>query len=382
MEIVWLLIGLILGAAVGALWMFMRQSQQQQQSVADISRLQAELEAGKTLLTRMDTQLTQRQEFEQVASAVLARQSRDLAATNASELDRLLLPLRDKLTDFERKISETYQRESNERFALKSEIARLAEFSTRLSSDAENLTRALRGDNKMQGNWGEMVLARVLETCGLRPDIEYRTQASFATDEGRRLQPDVLVLLPDEKHLVVDAKVSLVAYEQALSAETPEAQQQALRRHADSLQAHIKGLSEKHYAALAAVNSPEVVLLFIPIEGAFSAAVQHRPELLAFAWERNIALVSPTTLFATLRTVSSVWKVERQNQHALEIARQGGVLYDRFAAFVEELEKIGRQLDGLTATYGDAMRRLRDGRDNLLSQAKRLTELGVSTKKK
>lgn len=362
--------------------MFVRYSKHQQTQAAEQSRLQAELEAGKSLLARLDTQLTQRQEFEQVASAILAQQSRNLAATNATELDRLLSPLKERLSDFERKVTETYQRESNERFALKNEIARMAEFNTRLSADAENLTRALRGDNKMQGNWGEMVLARVLETCGLREGSEYRTQASFSTDEGRRLQPDVLVLLPDGKHLIVDSKASLVAYEQALVAETPEIQAQALRRHADSLQAHIKGLGEKHYAALPDVNSPEVVLLFIPIEGAFSAAVQQRPELLTFAWERNIALVSPTTLFATLRTVASVWKVERQNQHALDIARQGGVLYDRFAAFVEELEKLGRQVDALTATYGEAMRRLRDGRDNLLSQAKKLSELGVASKKR
>jgi len=252
-----------------------------------------------------------------------------------------------------------------------------------MSEEARNLTRALKGDSKVQGNWGEMILARVLESSGLREGQEFVVQGKemeLQSINGRRLQPDVIVRLPDEKHLIIDAKVSLTAYERFVEVE-PEYKNIQLKQHLDSIQKHIKELSDKHYSGLDALNSPDFVLMFMPLEPAFSLAIQGKPDLFTFAWERKIVMVSPSTLLATLKTVGSIWQIDQQNSNAHEIARQGGALYDKFVLFVEELEKVGKSIDKASDSYHQAMQRLSQGRGNLMSRAEKLQELGAKTHK-
>lgn len=384
MDIIALFLGIILGALATALVMYVYAGKRTQADAATIATLQAELEAGKQFLSRWDAQTQQRQDFERLAATVLEQNSQRLTTTNEAQLDLLLRPLRERITDFERTLLNTYQSEAQERFHLKKEIELLSQTSLRVGADAQNLARALKGDSKLRGNWGEMVLTRILESSGLREGEEFITQGqqmTLQTADGKRQMPDVIVRLPERKHIVVDAKVSLVGYERYVAATDETARNQALKEHTESVLNHIKELSAKHYQGLTGLNSPDFVLLFMPIEGAFSTAVMARPELLAFAWERKIMPVSPTTLLATLRTVSSVWKTERQHGNSQEIARQGGLLYDKFAEFVLDMDKLGKQIQAVGSTYDEALKRLKDGRENLMVQAKRLEEMGVKTKK-
>eukprot|EP01133_Synstelium_polycarpum_P011285 gene11285-13167_t len=265
-----------------------------------------------------------RLEFENIANKILEEKTFKFTEQNKLNLDLILNPLKENIKAFEDKVEKVYKSESDERNTLKGVISELMVQSKQIQTDAVNLTKALKGDSKRQGNWGEVILEKVLERSGLQKDREYRIQSSFTSSEGSRLQPDVLIDLPDHKHLVVDAKVSLVAYERFVNAETEEEKENYLKQHILSIKAHIQGLSNKNYQDLYQINAPDFVLLFIPIESSFGLAIQSDADLFNYAWDRKIVIVSPSTLLATLRTIASIWKQERQNRNVLEIARLSG----------------------------------------------------------
>ncbi|MEL7339042.1 MAG: DNA recombination protein RmuC [Bacteroidota bacterium] len=384
-----LILGLVLGLLLGglvALQVYLRR----QRGFAELSDKLARLETLNQQLNQqqqdqksLDERL--KSEFGQLAREVLDHNRNQLLEQSQQSIGGLLEPLRERLTDFAKKVEDSYQQEARERFHLQKEIQQLVQLNQHMSEEARNLTRALKGDSKAQGNWGELVLSRVLESSGLREGEEFVVQGKdlpLRNEEGRRLQPDVIVKLPDDKHLIVDAKVSLTAYERFVEAEEESVRQLALKQHLHSIRQHIEQLSQKHYSSLSGLNSPDFVLLFMPIEPAFSLAVQHDPNLFSHAWERKIVLVSPTTLLATLKTVASIWKLEQQNANAQEIALRGGALYDKFVGFVEELDKLGLQIDRSQRIYQQTMLKLRDGNGNLIRRAEQLRDLGVKHKKR
>ena len=320
-------------------------------------------------------------EFKVLAQSILDDTTQKFKEQSKEEVGQILNPFKEKLEAFEKKVEETYEKGKSETISLKSEVKLLSEQSAKLAKDADNLTKALKGEVKTQGNWGEVVLERILEKSGLEKEREYFVQQSLTGEDGRRYQPDVIIKLPEEKNIIVDSKVSLVAYERFAAAETVAEQQEHLKLHIQSLKAHVRGLSEKNYQSLYGIDGLDFVLLFIPIEGAFNLAVQADNNIFQDAFERNVVIVSTSTLLATLRTIASIWKQEKQTQHVLEIARQAGALYDKFAGFAEDLVKVGNQLDLTKRTYGDAMNKLVDGRGNLINRVENLRKLGVSTTK-
>ena len=273
-----------------------------------------------------------------------------------------------------------YDKESRDRVSLLQEIVSLKELNTRMSADALNLTKALKGDSKAQGNWGEMVLEKVLEASGLQKGREYETQGSFSNEDGQRLRPDVVVHLPENKHVVIDSKVSLTAWER-FSSETEEQQELQLRAHIESIRAHIKDLSAKNYQDLYGINTPDYVLMFIPIEPAFLKALETDARLFGDAFDKNIMLVCPSTLLVTLKTIHNIWRFEYQNRNALEIARQAGALHDQFVLFAEALEDIGDKLDKAQRAYETAHKRLSSGKGNLVGRIQRLETLGAKARK-
>jgi DNA recombination protein RmuC len=320
-------------------------------------------------------------EFKNLANEIFEEKSRKFTDQNKSNLDNLLKPLGEKLVEFERKVEQTNKDSLERSTALREQIISLRELNQRMTKETENLTKALKGDTKVQGNWGEVILERILEKSGLEKDREYFTQESFTNEEGRRLRPDVIIRLPDNKNLVIDAKASLVAYEKYVNSDSEEEREQHLKDHLISLRAHIKGLSEKSYHKLFESGTLDYVLMFVPIESAFALLVQQGGELYNEAHNKNIIIVSPATLIATLRTVASIWKHEYQDRNAQEIARQGGALYDKFKAFVDDLMEVGRSLDKSKQQYTEAMKKLYDGKDNLIRKTERLKELGAKTSK-
>lgn len=350
-----------------------------------LARAQERLTAADSARSEVEAQREQlKNEFKVVAQEALGQQSRmlqeQLKQGNKAELDVLLAPFRAKLEQFGERVEKTHHQGVQERSELKAEVRNLMEQSEKLRNEANALTKALRSDSKAQGNWGEMVLEKLLERSGLTRDLEYSVQASTTDSDGRRLQPDVVLNLPEGKHLVIDSKVSLVAYERFVNAETPEDQAVAMKEHIASLRAHIRGLSEKNYQNLYDV-SLDFVLLFVPIEGAFSTALQAQPELYQEAFDRNIALVSTTTLWTTLRTVGTLWRQERQNRNVGEIIRQASDLYDKFVGFSEEMIKVGNQMKTATNTYENAMKQLSQGKGNLVRRAEQLRQLGLKNSK-
>ncbi|MEI6434930.1 MAG: DNA recombination protein RmuC [Bacteroidota bacterium] len=320
-------------------------------------------------------------EFKNLANEILEEKSLKFTEQNRTKLDEILKPLGEKIREFEKKVDETYDKESKQRFSLEKEIRNLAELNQQISADAKNLTTALKSDSKKQGNWGELVLERVLESSGLTKGQEYIREFSTRTDQGEVYRPDVIVNLPDIKHIIIDSKVSLIAYNEFVAAETTENRDRQIKLHLLSIRNHIKLLSEKNYQQLGAFDTPDYVLLFIPIESSFSVAIQADPELFTFAWDRNVVIVSPTTLLATLKTVASIWKHEKQTQNAIEIARQGGLLYDKFVAFLTDLDKLGNQLDTVKRTYDEAQKKLSTGSGNLIGKVEKLKELGSKASK-
>jgi len=347
---------------------------------SEYSGLQEKLAEQKGELAEMQEQL--KVQFENLANKILDEKSEKFSKQNKKSLDQILNPLGLKLEEFKKKVEETYEKGTQERSGLREQIKNMVQLNQQMSEDAKNLTKALKGDSKAQGNWGEVILSSILEKSGLRKDEEYFTQQSETTEEGRRLQPDVVVKLPDEKFLIVDSKVSLTAFERFTSAEDEAEVQSALKQHVVSVRAHVKGLSDKNYPQIYADKTPDFVLLFIPVEPAFAAALQTEPNLYNEAFEKNIVIVSPSTLLATLFTINTIWKRDRQNKYALEIADRGGALYDKFVGFVESMDDIGTRIRQTQDSYDTAMNRLSKGAGNLVGQVEKLRKLGVKATKK
>ncbi|GGK54810.1 DNA recombination protein RmuC [Amphritea balenae] len=355
---------------------------QRQARIAELeSRLESERQSQSEkiqLLTEARDQL--KVEFQNLANKIFEEKSAKFASANKDSLGSLLTPLRDQLGDFKRRVEDVYDKEAKDRRSLYEQITQLKELNQQMSSDAVNLTNALKGESKTQGNWGEVILERVLEQSGLRKGYEYETQVSL-TEEGQRYMPDVIIRLPDEKDVIVDAKVSLTAYEQYCSSDDASLQGKALSEHLQSIRNHVRGLSEKAYEGLEGVRSLDFVLMFVPVEGAFLLALQQDKELFSFAYERNIIIVSPATLLVTLRTINNIWRYERQNRYAQEIAKRGGELHDKFVGFVEALNEVGKHIDRSQQAFDTAQKRLSSGRGNLVYQAAALNKLGVKSKK-
>ncbi|MDQ0968852.1 DNA recombination protein RmuC [Flavobacterium sp. W4I14] len=320
-------------------------------------------------------------DFELIANKILEEKSSKFIEQNRTNLDIILNPLKENIKAFEDKVEKVYKAESDERNTLKGVISLLMDQSKQIQEDANNLTKALKGDSKKQGNWGEVILEKVLERSGLVRDQEYRIQASHTSAEGGRYQPDVVIDLPDDKHLIVDAKVSLVAYERSVSAETDEEREGYVKQHLASIKNHIQELSSKNYQDLYKINSPDFVLLFVPIESSFSIAVQKDAELFNFAWDRRVVIVSPSTLLATLRTIASMWKQERQNRNVMEIARLSGSMYDKFVGFISDMENIGKHIKNGQDAYDKAINKLSVGSGNLTNTSEKIKKLGAKTTK-
>lgn len=320
-------------------------------------------------------------EFRNLANEILEQKGAAFTERNRENLQAILNPLSEKIRLFEKKVEETYDKESKQRFSLQQEIHNLQELNKRISEDALNLTRALKGESKTQGTWGEVILERVLERSGLRRGSEYEVQVNLRSEEGRSRQPDVIVHLPEGKDVIIDAKVSLSAYER-YSSETDEAlRAEHLKQHLQSIRNHVKQLSDKDYHQLKDVQSLDFVILFLPVEAAFTLAIQEDNRLFTEAFEKNIMLVGPSTLLATLRTIQNIWRYEHQNRNALDIAARAGRLYDKFVAFAEELEAIGRYLGQTQKSYETARNRLMSGSGNLVGQVEKLKKLGARASK-
>lgn len=320
-------------------------------------------------------------QFEQLANRIFDEKSRRFSEANQQNLQQSLNPFREQLKGFQERVNQIYDIENRQHGELREQLKSLQDMNANISREAQNLTRALKGDNKTQGNWGEVILERVLEESGLRKGHEYETQLSFTNDEGRRSQPDVIVRLPDEKDIIIDAKVSLIAYERYCSAESESERRDYLKAHIQSVRQHIAGLSTKAYQHIEGIRTLDFVFIFIPVEAAFMTAFEHDPELFRNAYEQNIIVVGPTTLLATLRTVQSIWRYERQNLNAEKIAREAGALHDQFALVVESLEDIGKHLDRGQSAYEKTIKRMTEGRGNLVGRVARLEQLGAKVKK-
>ena len=363
-------------------------SQQNLRLVQDLAHLEAanqhleeKLEEQKQEVETIQEKLTV--QFKNLANDLLEEKSKRFTDQNKVNLESILKPLGERIQAFEKQVAETNKESLERNVALRTEVRKLNELNVQITKEAENLARAIKGDTKTQGNWGEFILESILEKSGLIKDREYYIQASFVTEEGKRYQPDVIIKLPDNKHIIIDAKVSLVNYEQFFNAEQEQEVEQtaALKKHIQSIRKHIKALSEKNYQTEYDLKGLDFVLMFIPMEPAFSLAVQHDLGLFNEAYEKNIVLVSPTTLIATLRTIANIWKHEYQNHNALEIAQQGGALYDKFVGFVEDLKQLGRQMDMTQKSYVEAMKKLYEGKGNLVRRAHNIKALGARTSK-
>jgi DNA recombination protein RmuC len=346
---------------------------------ADFENLKDKLDTQKNELVEVQKKFTA--EFENIANKILKENSREFTTLNQKNLGDILIPLREKIEKFEKKVDDTYEKGLKDQTELRSAIKNLHELNSRISEEANNLTRALKSDSKKMGNWGEMILDRILEQSGLEKGKEYFTQYTDRLEDGTILRPDVVIRLPENKHIIIDSKVSLLAYDRFVNSSDDGEKDRWQKAHVDSVREHIKGLSEKNYTDAVTLDSPDFVLLFMPLESAFSLAIQHDTELFNYAWQRRIVMVSPTTLLATLKTVESIWKHEKQTQNAMEIARQGGSLYDKFVNFVNDLEKIGGQINNLQNTYQDAHKKLVSGKGNLVRQTEMLKKLGIKTEK-
>ncbi|OGT70569.1 MAG: hypothetical protein A3H44_15540 [Gammaproteobacteria bacterium RIFCSPLOWO2_02_FULL_57_10] len=352
-----------------------------------ITQLQTTLDQERRLTAEKLTLLNDSREqmtlqFKAIANEILEDKSQKFTASNRDNINEILKPLNEKIQHFEKKVEETYDRESKERFSLAREIRSLQELNVRISEDAINLTNALKGESKTQGTWGEVILESILEKSGLVKGREYETQLSLKAEDGSRSQPDVVVHMPENKHIIIDAKVSLKAYEAYCSEDDAERRSELLRQHVQSVRAHVKSLSSKEYQNLMELNSLDFVLLFMPVEAAFSVAVQEDGALFTAAFEKNIILVGPSTLLATLRTIQNIWRYEHQSQNAIEIANSAGALYDKFVAFVLDLEEIGNRIEATQKSFDKAHNKLISGKGNLVTRIEKLKLLGARASKK
>jgi len=398
-----ILVIVIIISVVAAVWFFSQlknTSQKAEKLEAEMHSKATELEEYKMNSIRLSTekeglvqqldnerklsiekQAELRKQLELIGKDIVSEGNKALKTENEQQLNHLLNPLKEKLEKFEAKVNENKEHDIKRYANMESLIKVLSEQHSQMNSTAQNLVNALKGEQKTQGNWGEMALERILESSGLENGREYHIQSSYRNEQNELLRPDVVIQLPDEKHIIIDAKVSLKAFEQYINSEDPEEKKMALTNHLISIKSHIKGLGEKDYSHLPGITTPDFVLLFMPIESSFSLAMREEPTLYQLAWEKKVVIVTPSTLLATLKTVEGLWKHERQNRHAHEIAEQAGRLYDKFVNFVSDLEKIGTKQKEAIKSYDDAMSKLSEGKGNLTRSAEKLKELGVKSKK-
>ncbi len=354
-------------------------TKQLSEAQTDNKNLTARIEEQKKELEQTNVKLTA--EFKNIANTILEEKSKNFTEHNRTSLDAILTPLKDRIEEFKKQVESTYEKESRDTMSLKDEVKRLSEQNIKFSEEANNLTRALKGDTKTQGNWGEFVLEKILERSGLEKDREYKLQVSTKNMEGETIRPDVVVYLPENKHIIIDSKVSLTAYEALVNAESDEERERYKKEHIASLRSHLKLLGDKNYQTAEILNSPELVLMFVPIEASFGIAVQADRELFNYAWDKKIVIVSPSTLLATLVTISSIWKQEKQTKNAIDIAQRSGALYDKFVGFIEDMKDVGKQLKKSEETYKDAMSKLYEGKGNIVRSIETLKTLGAKTTK-
>ena len=351
------------------------------------AKLETSLEMEKSQHTKDLSFLNESKEqmgeaFENIANKIFDDKSKKLVDNNKESLSTVLNPLQDKIRQFEKRVEDTYDKESKERFSLAKEIRQLQEMNAQISEDAVNLTNALKGDNKAQGNWGEMILETLLENSGLVKGREYEVQVSLQSTEGGKFQPDVVVHLPESRDIIIDSKVSLKAWDAYCSADDADEKAGFLKQHVQSVRSHVKGLSGKDYQNLAGISTLDYVLLFMPIDAAYSVAIQNDPGLSQYAFEKNIVFVSPTMLLMTLKLAQNLWRLDQQNRNAVEIAEKAGALYDKFVNFVTDLEDVGARIDSSKKSYDKAHNKLQSGTGNLIRRVEDLKTLGAKTSKK
>jgi DNA recombination protein RmuC len=356
--------------------------------IIDLTKKVSELDNLEILNQNRDKEYLEQQnqlrkDFELMANSILEKNSEKITLQNKENLKIILNPLQEKIKTFEKKVDDTHKDNIRQSSALKQQLEELSKNNLKISQEAINLTKALKGDSKTQGNWGELVLERVLEKSGLEKGREYEMEKSFADETGNqlRLRPDVIIHLPDNKKMIVDSKVSLTAYEQYVNADNEEDSAQYLKEHIASLNRHVSQLSEKKYEDLYEIESPDFVLLFVPIEPAFAVAINNDSQLYNKAFEKNIVIVTPSTLLATLRTIDTMWNNEKQQRNAIEIARQAGALYDKFEGLVSDLTKVGKKMDEAKNEYKGAMNKLVEGKGNLITSVEKIKKLGAKAKK-
>jgi DNA recombination protein RmuC len=345
---------------------------------ADYSNLQQKLEENKAEVEHLQEKFTK--EFENLANKIFDEKTSKFSEQSKTNLQEILNPLKERITEFQNKVEETNKDSISRTSALREQLQSLKDINRQMSDDAQNLVKALKGDTKAQGDWGEIQLERILERSGLRKGEEYSVQESFTSEDGSRKRPDVIINLPEKKKIIIDSKVSLVDYERFVSAEEDQ-KNIHLKSFIGSVKKHIKELSEKEYQNLFENGSLDFVLMFIPIEPAFSMAIQFGDNLYVDAYDKNIIIVSPSTLLATLRTIANIWKQEHQNKNVLEIAKQSGALYDKFVGFINDLIDVGNRMDQAKSSYEGAMKKLSDGSGNLVNRAEKIRELGAKTSK-
>ena len=321
------------------------------------------------------------QEFKNLSNTIFEEKKKQFSNANKIELEHLLKPFREQIQIFSKDAKEQFQTQSKDAFLLRDELSRLKQMNEQLSQDAINLTNALKGENKTQGNWGEMVLENILEQSGLRVGVEYELQATLKSEEGRSYRPDVIIHMPQERDIIIDSKVSLVAYERFINADEPELKAKAIKEHIGSISKHIKDLSAKKYEKLEGVNTLDFVLLFMPIEGAFLLALEQDGEFFKTAYESNILVVSPSTLLVTLRTIEHIWRTQRQEEHALKISSEAEAMYEKLVLFVDEMKKVGMHLQKAQDSYDTSMNRLKSGKGNVIKRAENIVKLGIKPKK-
>ncbi len=392
-----LLLGIVVGALLAGLWLQWRYRRQFEAVREEVYQARQEAAIAQSQLLQMQSSAREKEaflqqvlqqsrsqlgsEFENLANRIFDSKQQQFDQQNAKTLSSSLTPLKEKIGEFKKQVADAYQKESAERNQLVGKIEELQKQTHKIGEDAVNLALALKGDNKSQGNWGEVVLERLLEESGLVKGREYDTQVAFKDEEGKRRNPDVIIHLPDNKQLIIDSKVSLVHYECYINTTSDEERSVALKRHIDSVRQHIKDLSRKNYESLEGIQTLDFVFIFMPIEAAFMLALQEEPALFKEAYDKQIVLVSPTTLMATLRTVANIWRYHKQHKNAEKIATQAGGLYDQFALVVESLDELGGQLQKTQKSYEQTRNRLSEGRSNLIRRVELLKELGAKTKK-
>ncbi len=354
---------------------------------ARIASLKTELEAERRqAVEKLEFQQRERKqlklEFENLAQKILDQKSEIFTRENLQNIGNVLNPLREQLGDFKKRVEDVYDKEAKDRAHLANEILHLKGLNERISQDAINLTNALKGESKTRGNWGEVILERILEEAGLREGQEFDREVQFSQEEGGRGRPDVVIHLPDKHDLIVDSKVSLAAFEQAMSMEPGDERVAAMKRHVQALRLHIKSLSDKSYQNLQGINTLDFVLMFVPIEPALHAAFSEAPEIFQEAYDKNIFIVSPTTLLMACRTVQNIWRTDSQSKNSREISREAGKMLDKFVNFVDDLDKVGRQIDLAGSAYEEAKKKLETGRGNLLAKARKIEQLGAVVQKK